>query len=174
VSVLRLIGVIGLSVLLGGCMEPPTYVVPTAPPTPTAIHATEVAALQSGPQATQIAVAQATSIAASPIRISDASLDPGNVGNSAVTLSNISTTLVDLSGWILLVQNYRVTLPTTQYMTVAPGKTMIVHLSSSATPTDGQNVYVGLGSVSTTPRVNPDQIVLLDKSGQVASTYPPA
>jgi hypothetical protein len=136
------------------------------------IHATQVTAAENSPQATQVAIAAATSIAASPIKIVDASMDPANVGNSAVTVSNVSQAPVDLSGWILLVQNYRITLPTTNYMTVAPGNMVIVHLSSSATPIEGQNVYVGLGALETTPRLNPDQIVLLDPQGHVASTYP--
>jgi len=72
---------------------------------------------------------------------------------------------------VLLVSNYRVTLPSTNYMTVAPGSSLIVHLATSQTPTNGQNVYVGLGSLDSTPRANPDQIVLLDPNGQVASTY---
>jgi hypothetical protein len=156
--------------LLSACAPPP-YVVPTEMPTPTPAHATAVAALESGPAATQVAVVQATSIAVSPMHITDASFDPGNAANSAVTLSNVGTSDVDLGGWVLLVANYRVTLPTTDYMTVAPGSSLIVHLATSQTPTSGQNIYVGLGSLENTPRVNEDQIVLLDPAGQVASTY---
>jgi hypothetical protein len=162
-----------VAVVLGGCYSPPAYVVPTEPPTTTPVpaNATAVAALQNGPTATQVAASAATSIAASTVHITDASLDPGNVGNSAVTLMNAGGANVDLGGWVLLVQNYRVTLPTTNYMTVGPGSSLIVHLSTSQTPTNGQNVYVGLGSVDNTPRANPDQIVLLNPSGQVQSTY---
>jgi hypothetical protein len=134
-------------------------------------NATAVAALQTGPTATQAAAVAATSMAASTMHITDASLDPGNVSNSAVTLMNVGSANVDLGNWVLLVQNYRVTLPATNYMTVAPGSSMIVHLATSQTPTNGQNVYVGLGSLDNTPRANPDQIVLLNPSGQVQSTY---
>jgi hypothetical protein len=113
----------------------------------------------------------ATTIAASPIKITDASLDPGNVANSSVTLTNSGSTNVDVGGWVMLVQNYRVTLPKTEYMTIGPGGSLIVHLATSQTPTNGQNVYVGLGSIDNTPRADPDQIVLLDAQGQVASTF---
>jgi len=173
----RVVRNVSLVVLLAigfvGCYTPPAYVVPTevATSTPVPANATAVAALQTGPSATQVAVAASTSIAASTVHITDATFDPGNASNSAVTLSNGGSGNVDLGGWVLLVSNYRVTLPTTNYMTVAPGSSLIVHLATSQTPTSGQNVYVGLGSVDNTPRANPDQIVLLNPSGQVASTY---
>jgi hypothetical protein len=170
---IALVSAVGVVAAAAGCSQPPTYVVPTNVPTPTPIHATAVAAVQSGPAATQIAVAAATSMAASSVRIIDASFDPENAGNTSVSVMNISTAPVDLSGWVLLVANYRVTIPTTQYMTVVPGRTLIVHTSSSATPTNGQNVYVGLGALQNTPRVDSDRIVLLDPTGQVASLYPP-
>jgi hypothetical protein len=162
-----------VAVVLSGCYSPPAYVVPTEPPTNTPVpaNATVLAALQTGPTATQAAAVAATSMAASTVHITDASFDPGNVSNSAVTLMNVGSSNVDLGNWILLVQNYRVTLPATNYMTVAPGSSMIVHLATSQTPTNGQNVYVGLGSVDNTPRANPDQIVLLNPGGQVQSTY---
>jgi Lamin Tail Domain len=164
---------VSLAILLAGCYTPPTFVVPTEPPTTTPVpaNATAVAAVQSGPSATQIAVAAATSIAASPVHITDASFDPANAANSSVTLTNGSGGNVDLGGWTLLVANYRVALPKTNYMTVGPGSSLIVHLATSQTPTNGQNVYVGLGSIDSTPRANTDQIVLLDPNGQVASTY---
>jgi hypothetical protein len=172
----RLVGlasVVGMVTFVTGCYQPPTYVTPTDVPSPTPIHATAVAAVQSGPTATQIAVAAATSIAASPVRIVDASFDPANVANTSVSVLNIGTGPVDLSNWVLLVANYRVTMPATDYMTVSPGRTMIVHVSSSETPTQGQNVYVGLGALQNTPRVDPDRIVLLEPTGQVASVYSP-
>jgi Lamin Tail Domain len=161
------------AIVLAGCYSPPAYVVPTevATPTPVPANATAVAALQTGPTATQIALTAATSIAASTVHITDASFDPANAGASSVTLTNAGTANVDVGGWTLLVSNYRIALPKTDYMTIGPGTSMIVHLSTSATPTIGQNVYVGLGAVDNTPRVNANQIVLLDQSGQVASTY---
>jgi hypothetical protein len=160
-----------LALVLVGCYTPPTYVVPTEVATPTPANATAIAALQSGPTATQVASVAATSMAASTVHITDASFDPGNASNSAVTLTNAGSGNVDLGGWTLLVANYRVTLPKTNYMTIAAGNSLIVHLATSQTPTNGQNVYVGLGAVDNTPRANPDQIVLLDPGGQVASTY---
>jgi hypothetical protein len=161
--------------LVSGCYQPPASPAPpTAAPAPTPVRATAVAALQSGPTATQVAVAQATSIAASPIHIAGVSADPENVGNSAVTLTNTGTAPVNLGGWVLLVANYRVTLPTTEYMTIGPGSGLIVHLTTSPGPTNGQNVYVGLGAASGTPRLDADTTVLLDPRGQVAATYPPA
>jgi hypothetical protein len=72
---------------------------------------------------------------------------------------------------VLLVANYRVTLPTTSYTSIAPGSSLIVHLAASQRPTSGQDVYVGLGSLENTPRANPDQIVLLNAAGRVANTY---
>jgi hypothetical protein len=78
-----------------------------------------------------------------------------------------------MSGWILLVSNYRVTIPTTQYNTVAGGHQITFYLSSSQTPTSGQNVYVGLESLQNVSRVDSDRTVLINPQGQVASTYPP-
>jgi hypothetical protein len=142
-------------------------------PTAVPANATALAALQAGPAATQNAIAAATSVAASPVHISDASVDPANAAASSVTLTNASSAVVDLGGWMLLVLNYRVTLPKTQYMSVAAGNSMIVHLGNSQTPPNGQNIYVGLGAVDSTPRVDADRIVLLTPQAQVASTYPP-
>ena len=115
-------------------------------------------------------VAVPTSVSASTVHITEASFDPGNAANSAVALTNAGGASVDLGGWVPLVANYRVTLPTTSYMTIAPGSSLMVHPATSQTPTSGENVYVGLGSLDNTPRANPDQIVLVNASGQVAST----
>ena len=52
-------------------------------------------------------------------------------------------------GWVLLVSNYRVTRPTTNYMTMARDGSRIVHLATSQTPTNGQNMYVRSGSLDT-------------------------
>jgi hypothetical protein len=161
--------------LVVACYQPPAYVVPTEVPTPTTLpaNATIIAALQTGPTATNVAVAGATSVAASPMRILNTSLDPQDVANSAVTVMNISQAPVDLGGWMLLVNNYKVTLPSTQYMTVAAGSTVNIHLGSSPTAASGQDVYVGLGALQNTPRVDADRTVLLDSQGHVASIYPP-
>src|SRR5690242_3473390 len=118
----------GVGLLVTGCYSPPPAPPPpTAAPTPTPIRATAVAGLQSGPAATQAAIAAATSIAVSPVRIAEASFNPENAASSAVTLENIGTQNVDLGGWVLLVDTYRVTLPQTDYMTVVPGDSLIVH-----------------------------------------------
>ncbi len=164
--------VVVVSLTLGGCAAPVAPAPPTPLPTPTPIHAEAVAALQTGPAATQVAVAAATSIAASTVFITDASFDPSNVYQSAVTIANYGTSAVDLGGWRLLISNYRVTLPKTEYMTLVPGHPMTVHLTSSPTPTSGQNVYVGMEAIDSTPRVNESDIVLLNADGDVASTYP--
>ena len=82
--------------------------------------ATAIAALSNGPTATPVAVAAATSIAASTIQITDASVNPSNVAASAITLSNSGGAAVDMGGWVLLVANYRVTLPKTDYMMLVP------------------------------------------------------
>jgi hypothetical protein len=161
--------------LLVACYQPPAYVVPTEVPTPTTVpaNATIIAALQTGPTATNIAVAGATSVAASPMRILSTSLDPQDPSNSAVTVMNISQATVDLSGWSLLFNNYKVTLPSTQYMSVGAGSKLNIHLGNSPSVASGQDVYVGLGALQNTPRVNADQTVLLDSQGHVASVYPP-
>ena len=170
-----MLGAVGGALLLSaGCAAPPVPPSPTDVPTPTPQPpvATAVAALSSGPTATQVAIAAATSIAASTIHITDATVDPSNVSASAVTLSNAGTSAVDMGGWVLLVVNYRVTLPKTDYMMLVPGRSMIVHLSTSPTPTNGQNVYVGLGALQNTPRVNADRIVLINPDGHIASLFP--
>jgi hypothetical protein len=164
-----------LTVLLAACYTPPPYVPPADLPSPTPVpaQATSTAALQSGPTATQVALTAATSIAQSPMRIIDVSLDPENAANSAVTVFNGGQAIVDLSGWALLVDNYRVTLPSNQYMSVGPGAKMILHLGNSQGPTSGQDIYVGISSVQSTPRGDAERTVLLFPNGSVASTYPP-
>jgi hypothetical protein len=142
--------------------------------TPVPANATALAAVRTGPSGTAIAVEAATSIAASPITITDTSVDPSDPSNSSVTLFNTSQGAVDLSGWVLLVANYRVTLPTTQYMTVGPGSTVVLHLGTSPSVATGKDIYVGLGSLDNTPRADPGQVVLFDKQGNVASLYPPS
>jgi hypothetical protein len=161
--------------LLVACYQPPAYVVPTDVPTPTTVpaNATLIAALQTGPTATNIAVAAATSMAASPMRILSTSIDPQDAANSAVTVMNVSQAPVDMSGWTLLVANYKVLIPSTQYMTVAAGSTLNIHLGQSPTAASGQDVYVGLGALLSTPRVDAERTVLLSPQGQVASVYPP-
>jgi hypothetical protein len=158
--------------LVLSCGPPPAAPAPpTAVATATPVHATAVAAVQTGPVATTLAQTAATSIALSPMEIVEASFDPANVGNTSVTLVNKSQAPVDVSGWKLFVGGYRVTLPSTSFMTAVPGTPMIVHLTSSPTPTSGQNVYVGLENVDAFGRPDEDRILLTTPDGQVASSY---
>jgi len=164
-----------LLIVLSGC-SPAAPTSPTAAPlpTPTSEHAEAVATLQSGPAPTLRAQAAATSIATSAVQITDASVDQINPENSSVTLSNNGTQAVDLSGWVLLVGSYHITFPTSNYMTLEPARTKIVHLSSSTTPTMGDNLYLGIGSMSVGAGnvTSGDNIILLDAEGHVMSSYP--
>jgi hypothetical protein len=162
-----------LAVIVGCSAPPPPLATPTLGPAATPVHAEAVSTLQSGPVQTQLAVAAATSIARSTVQISDASVDQINVENSSVSLKNVGTEPVDLSGWVLFVGSYRITFPTSNYMTLAPASTKIVHLSSSTAPTSGDNLYLGLGAVSVGSGhvTSGDELVLLDSEGNVASIF---
>jgi hypothetical protein len=59
-------------------------------------------------------------------------------------------------------------------MTVGPGSTIVLHLGDSPSVATGKDIYVGLGSLDNTPRADPNQVVLFDKQGNVASLYPPS
>jgi hypothetical protein len=106
------------------------------------------------------------------MEIVDASFDPANVGNSSVTLVNKSQIPVDVSGWKIFVGNYRATLPISSYMVAVTGTPMIIHLSSSATPTNGQHIYVGQENLDVVSRPDEDRVLLTTPDGQVASSYP--
>jgi hypothetical protein len=56
-------------------------------------------------------------------------------------------------------------------MTLAPSSSKIVLLSSSSTPTSGDNIYLGVGSVKAGTGIATagDLIVLLNSNGEVAS-----
>ena len=75
----------------------------------------------------------------------------------------------------MLVGTYRITVPTTDYMPVAPASNKIVHLFvhllSSSTPTSGDNIYLGVGSVKAGTGIATagDRIVLLNSNGEVAT-----
>jgi hypothetical protein len=99
--------------------------------------------------------------------------DDATGDNAAVTLLNRGPEPVDLSGWMLLVSGYRATFPTTSYMTVSPGSSKIVHLTSSPEPATGDNIYIGYGAVDAGGLGATDAVVLLDTYGHVASVYPP-
>ena len=166
------LALVSLAFVLTGCYTPPTFVVPTEPPTTTPVagqrHGRRGAPEldhrpHRSPSRRRPRLPRRPCTSRTPASILR------NASNSSVTLTNGGSSNVDLGGWTLLVANYRVALPKTNYMTVAPGSSLIVHLATSQTPTNGQNVYVGLGSLDNTPRANPDQIVLLDPNGQVAS-----
>ena len=108
-----------------------------------------------------------------PFRFPDATVDERNFENSS-SRCTIAAQPVDLSGWVILVGSYRVKFPTTDYMTLAPSSNKIVHLSSSNSPVTGDNLYLGMGAVSTGTGAltSGDKVVLVDPDGKVASTYP--
>jgi hypothetical protein len=163
-----------------GC-APPQATPPTPPPaaaTPTSQAASAIATLSTGPAATARVLAAATSIATSPVQISQARLDTVNFGDWSVTLSNVSQQPVDLSGWTLFVGDYLATFPTNQYMTVEPAKSKIIHLSGTSVgnnPAEGDNIYIGSSSIRTGgPGVltnNGQRVVLVNAQNQVASVY---
>ena len=160
-------------VLLIGCVPPATAPTPTVPPPPTAVHAEAIATFESGPIPTQFAVAAATSIAASPVQITAVDVDSAHPENTGITLHNNGTRPVDLSNWLLLVNSFRARFPATDYMTLAPNSDKIVHLSSSSTPVVGDNLYLGVSSVSAGMGLftSGNQIILLDNENKVASQY---
>jgi hypothetical protein len=160
-------------VVLVGCAPPAAAPTPAAPPTPTAVHAEAIATFESGPIPTQFAVAAATSIAASPVQITAVDVDSANPENTGITLHNSGTRPVDLSNWLLLINSYRARFPTTNYMTLAPNSDKIVHLSSSSTPVVGDNIYLGVSSVSAGMGLftSGNQVLLLDNENKVASQY---
>ena len=167
----------GLLVVGSACAPPaPPPATPAPAPTPTSPAAAALATLQTGPAATARVLSAATTIAGSPVQISAVALNTGNVGDSTVTVSNVSSAPVDLSGWTLLVGTYRATFPANQYMTILPGLSKVIHLSGAAPgsdPSSGDNIYLGASSIEigTGVLTQGDRVVLVNPQQQVASAY---
>ena len=112
-----------------------------------------------------------------PVQIVDVEVSTVKAADISTTLSNVSSDPVDLGNWILLYGSYQVTVPSTQYVTIAPGLTKTLHLASSVEPPNGTDIYLGYSSLSVTPLLIPNQVlVLLNPQRQLisASSVPPA
>jgi hypothetical protein len=109
----------------------------------------------------------ATSVANSPVQISQVKVDPAD---TTISIHNTSQRQVSVGGWILFMGTFPFILPTNSNMRIDPGATVTLHFSRGTdTATD---VYVGQAP---TPLVNNLQngatLALVDLSGQVASVY---
>jgi hypothetical protein len=136
----------------------------------------QVATLQTGPVATQRVLNAATSVAASPVQIAEATVTSAELGEAAVTLTNVSSQSVDLSGWTLLISSFRATLPNNQYMTLLPAQKKTIHLTGAvpgSDPTSGDNIYVGASSIRSGAGMltEGNKVVLVNPQAEVASTY---
>jgi hypothetical protein len=106
-----------------------------------------------------------------PVQIVNVLPDTINTADVATTLRNTSTDPVDLGNWILLFGSYQVTVPSTQYVTIAPGSEKTVHLASSLTQPNGTDIYLGYDTLLITPLIIPNQVlVLLNPQRQLIST----
>ncbi|MBV9322389.1 MAG: lamin tail domain-containing protein [Chloroflexi bacterium] len=111
--------------------------------------------------------AVATTVAASRVQISQASV---NQGDPTVTIQNSGSSPVDVGGWTLALGPFLVILPTSGDMSIQPGQLVVVHLSQgTSSPPD---VFVGAPpapAVAALQRGAP--LVLVDPRGQPTSIY---
>jgi hypothetical protein len=86
--------------------------------------------------ARQAAPVLATADAATPVRIIDARMAPGD---ATLTLQNASAQMVDLTGWVLDVGGTTIRLPANTQ--VGPGMSVTLHTASGTS--SGSNIYLG-------------------------------
>ena len=154
----------------------PAVASPAASPAPTAASpvATAAAAAASpaatavaaaSPLATQAAPAVGTAVAASPVRIVGAQLNPVD---TTLSVQNAGSAEVDMSGWRLRVGSTTATLPANTR--VAPGGTITLHTGSGTST--GSDVYLGQDAMALLSGLQPGASVsLVDGQGQVISEF---
>lgn len=116
--------------------------------------------------ATQVVAAAGTSVATSPIHVTNVSV---GASDTMVTIQNSGSAPMSLAGWTLLMgPNLSVVLSD---VTVKAGQTRQVHFSEG-TDTDA-DVYIGFGSNAARASLQPGaRVVLIAPPDQIASVYP--
>jgi hypothetical protein len=173
----RIAACIALTALVfAACAPTPLGVAPTVPPVPTAVPTTVPTAVPPTPipiatAATPAAVVPGTAAPNYPVQIVNVQPNTVNTADVATTLRNTSQDPVDLGNWILLFGSYQVTVPSTQYVTLAPGSDKTLHLASSVAAPNGTDIYLGYDALLVSPMIIPDQVlVLLNPQRQLIST----
>jgi hypothetical protein len=112
----------------------------------------------ASPAATQAAAAAspaaATAIAASPIRITGAQLSPAD---TTVTIQNVSSSAIDLTGWRLRVGSATASLPSGSR--VGANETLTIHTASGSNT--ARDVYLGAESAALISGLRPGASVAL-------------
>jgi hypothetical protein len=137
-----------------------TEVAPTAQAVATHVAPTVQAA------ATQAVGAVGTSVATSPVRVSNVRVDPAD---TTVTVQNSGSSPMNLRGWTLLMgPNFSVTLGD---IGIEAGQTRTLHFSQGTdTPSD---VYLGFGSnMAGNSLTSGTRVVLVAPADTIASVYP--
>lgn len=111
----------------------------------------------------------ATSVAASPVQISQAQVSQTD---TTIALHNSGSRQVNVGGWTLLMGTFPFVLPTSSNMRIDPSQTLTLHLSRGTDT--ASDVYLG---AAPGPLLNNLQngatLVLVDLQGQLASIYLP-
>lgn len=132
-----------------------SQVVPTA----------QALASQVAPAVSPAASAIASAVAAAPVRITNASLIPGD---ATITLQNTGTTAVDLSGWSVRVGTATATLPAN---TNVPSSGQIT-LHTAAGTSSGTDVYLGAQGQALLAALTPGaQVQLMNPQNVVANSF---
>ena len=112
----------------------------------------------------------ATSVAASRVQISQASLSQGD---PTVTIRNDGSSAVDIGGWTLALGPFLVVLPGGTDLLVEAGQALTVHLSQGTS--GAGDVYVGAPPAPALAAVQRGApLVLVDPRGQPTSIYRPS
>jgi hypothetical protein len=182
----RIVACLGLVVLVfAACAPTPLGVAPpTAPPVTTPASAAVPTSEAGTPtpipittSATPAVVLPGTAAPNFPVQIVGVELNTVKSADLSTTLSNVSSDPVDLGGWVLLYGSYQVIVPSTQYVTLAPGSPKTLHLASSVEAPNGTDIYLGYSSLQMTPLLIPNEVlVLLNPQRQLisATSVPPA
>jgi len=163
--------------LVAACAPTPLGVAPTALPTATRVAVAPTTAPATGPTAAPGPTIDPTAIVLPgtaapnfPIQITEVRQNTVNVADVAATLNNVSPDPVDMGNWIMLYGTYQITVPATQYVTIAPGESKTFHLASSTFQPTGTDVYVGTSSLDKSRMIIPNQLlVLLNPQRQLIS-----
>jgi hypothetical protein len=109
----------------------------------------------------------ATSVAASRVQISQASVSQGD---PSVSIRNSGSSPADIGGWTLALGPFLVILPTGSSMAIEPGQMLTVHLSQGTN--SAADIYVGAPPASAlTVLQRGAPLVLVEPRGQPTSIY---
>jgi hypothetical protein len=136
-----------------------------SPAAATAVAGASPAVATAAAGASPVAAAAAAAAAASPIRITDARVDPSD---AAISLQNTSGTAVDLTGWRLRIGSASAALPSAAR--VGPNESLTVH--TAAGTNTARDIYLGPEAAALLQVLQAGATVeLVDQQGNAAASF---